>query len=80
MICSRCGGHVEWKGPLINLTHTECASCGGINCQIVEPIGEGYSDDVEIDEHGDVIAVRDLEEGEAIKVPMHMLAKIASQK
>jgi len=33
MICARCGGYVEWKGPLSNLTHTECAKCGGINCQ-----------------------------------------------
>jgi hypothetical protein len=31
MICSKCGSHrVEWKGPLLNLTHTECGECGGI--------------------------------------------------
>ena len=36
MTCSLCGGHVEWKGPIINLTHTECHGCGGINCQEVE--------------------------------------------
>ena len=24
---------MEWKGPISNLTHTECAKCGGINCQ-----------------------------------------------
>jgi len=33
MTCSKCGGCVEWKGPISNLTHTECAKCGGINCQ-----------------------------------------------
>ena len=33
MKCSVCGGYVEWKGPLLNLTHTECSECGGINCQ-----------------------------------------------
>lgn len=36
MKCSLCGGHVEWKGPLTNLTHTECSDCGGTNCQEVE--------------------------------------------
>lgn len=36
MKCTNCGGHVEWRGPLVNLTHTECSSCGGINCQEVE--------------------------------------------
>ena len=37
MICSICGsGNVEWKGPLVALTHTECADCGGTNCQEVE--------------------------------------------
>lgn len=36
MKCSLCGGYVEWKGPLSNLTHTECADCGGTNCQEVE--------------------------------------------
>lgn len=33
MICATCGGLVEWKGPLVNLTHTECLSCGAINNQ-----------------------------------------------
>jgi len=34
MICRICGsGSVKWKGPPNNLTHTECAQCGGINCQ-----------------------------------------------
>lgn len=40
MQCSRCGGHVTWRGPFSNLTHTECASCGGRNCQVVR-----YSED-----------------------------------
>lgn len=39
MRCSICGGgNVTWRGPLSNLTHTECAECGGRNCQEVEPI------------------------------------------
>lgn len=33
MKCSICGGLVTWRGPLANLTHTQCESCGGINCQ-----------------------------------------------
>jgi hypothetical protein len=37
MICSRCGGYVTLRGPFSNLTHTECADCGGINCQEVAP-------------------------------------------
>jgi len=36
MRCERCGGYVEWKGPLTALTHTECAKCGGTNCQEVD--------------------------------------------
>jgi hypothetical protein len=36
MKCSFCGGYVEWKGPLSNLTHTECHSCGAVNCQELE--------------------------------------------
>lgn len=36
MICSKCcSDSVEWKGPLVNLTHTECGRCGAINCQVV---------------------------------------------
>ena len=38
MTCEKCGGYVEWKGPMINLTHTECADCGGVNCQIPENV------------------------------------------
>jgi len=30
-----------WVGPLTALTHTQCQSCGGVNCQVVEP-EEGY--------------------------------------
>lgn len=37
MKCSLCGGRVEWQGPLSNLTHTKCLSCGEINCQEVDP-------------------------------------------
>jgi len=36
MECGKCGGLVTWRGPLSALTHTECESCGGINCQLVE--------------------------------------------
>ena len=34
MICRFCGGQVIWKGPLSNLTHTECQNCKATNCQI----------------------------------------------
>lgn len=37
MQCERCGSLVTWRGPFSALTHTECESCGGINCQVVEP-------------------------------------------
>ena len=37
MICATCDGEVIWKGPLSNLTHTECQSCGRINNHIVDP-------------------------------------------
>jgi len=33
MECSICGGLVIWKGPLSELTHTECQSCGATNSQ-----------------------------------------------
>ncbi len=36
MECGKCGGLVTWRGPLSALTHTECESCGGVNCQVVE--------------------------------------------
>lgn len=46
MICSLCGGHnVTWRGPLTNLTHTQCADCGGINCQQIEDIEEEESEE-----------------------------------
>jgi len=45
MICSICGGRVEWQGPLSNLTHTQCLSCGAINCQEVDPPQEDEADE-----------------------------------
>jgi hypothetical protein len=36
MKCELCGGLVTWRGPLYALTHTECESCGGQNCQVVD--------------------------------------------
>ena len=36
MECSDCGSSVEWKGPLTNLTHTECLNCGAINNQLLD--------------------------------------------
>lgn len=36
MICNECGGLVTWRGPLSNLTHTECADCGAVGSQIDE--------------------------------------------
>ena len=35
MECRDCGGAVEWKGRLSNLTHTECLNCGAVNNQLV---------------------------------------------
>ena len=34
MQCKDCGGPVEWKGPLTNLTHTECENCGAVDNQM----------------------------------------------
>lgn len=34
MTCRDCGGYVEWKGPLTDLSHTECERCGAINNQV----------------------------------------------
>jgi len=34
MFCEFCSGSVIWQGPLANLTHTRCESCGRTNCQI----------------------------------------------
>jgi hypothetical protein len=36
MRCEQCGGLVTWRGPFHALTHTECHSCGGVNCQVVD--------------------------------------------
>ena len=42
MICQRClTNTVSWKGPITRLSHTECSNCGGRNCQVPEPQGEG---------------------------------------
>lgn len=51
MICGNCGsGWVEWQGPLINLTHTFCKSCGAVNAHIdetdMEPDPDDYLDSV----------------------------------
>ena len=40
MKCELCGGLVTWRGQFSNLTHTECGSCGGQNCQIAEGVDE----------------------------------------
>jgi hypothetical protein len=47
MICEFCGGLVTWRGPLIALTHTQCASCGGINCQVAETVDEDEEEEAE---------------------------------
>ena len=47
MTCSNCGGLVTWRGPLVNLTHTQCANCGDINCQIPEVINDEDDEDDE---------------------------------
>ncbi len=37
MVCDRCGKvGIRWMGKMINLTHTECPHCGGVNCQRVD--------------------------------------------
>jgi hypothetical protein len=37
VICGRCGsGQVEWKGPLSNITHTECDDCGARNEHVTD--------------------------------------------
>jgi len=46
LICGRCGGGgVVWKGPLSNLTHTECPDCGARNSQVVEDDRSDLEDD-----------------------------------
>lgn len=44
MDCRSCGGLVLWCGPLTNLTHTQCQSCGTINNQSVEEPEEDEDD------------------------------------
>lgn len=37
MRCSICGAAtVTWRGPWHQLTHTECSTCGGRNCEVAE--------------------------------------------
>lgn len=43
---------------------------------IVYRTDESYSPDVEIDESGRVVLAQDIADGEAITIPMHMLARI----
>ncbi len=51
MICSICGGQVEWRGKLSALTHTECLDCGETNCQeINEAPNEVFLDSESSDE------------------------------
>jgi uncharacterized ferredoxin-like protein len=45
MICSYCGGLVTWRGPLTDLTHTQCESCGRQNCQEAEQTTEPEDED-----------------------------------
>lgn len=45
MQCERCNGGVTWRGPFSALTHTECGSCGGINCQRIEAHGDDGGED-----------------------------------
>lgn len=40
---------------------------------------EAYSPDVEIDHDGTVKAVRDIEKGDLIEVPIHLFEKIVRQ-
>lgn len=46
MKCSICGGLVTWRGPLTNLTHTQCESCGGINCQEPEKFDDPEPEEI----------------------------------
>lgn len=50
MICSNCGGVVEWKGKLTELSHTECFQCGAKNCQVIDYDNPGEIDE---DNYGD---------------------------
>jgi len=46
MECRYCHGLVIWKGPLTNLTHTECQNCGAINSQFLE---QEYEEEMEFE-------------------------------
>lgn len=39
-----------------------------------------YSPDIEIDHDGRVVYARDVDEGETISIPMHMMEQIARQR
>ena len=54
MKCNLCGGLVTWRGPLTALTHTKCASCGGVNCQEVD-------EDHPLDEEDNVLYLQPVE-------------------
>lgn len=42
MLCKHCHTDtVSWRGPPAAFTHTECSSCGGVNCQVPHPHNEG---------------------------------------
>ena len=54
MQCSICGGLVIWKGPFVNLTHTECQRCGAINSQIADDYDDlGEDERIDDVEHGE---------------------------
>lgn len=78
MKCSLCGGYVEWKGPLVNLTHTECHGCGAINSQIpddeifdAEVVNPLVSERVDAHESGKtIIGGRRVGKTEAMRIVM----------
>lgn len=47
MTCELCGGRVTWRGPLSELTHTQCEKCNEVNCQAVDADGEDICDDTQ---------------------------------
>ena len=47
VVCASCGSHVTCRGPITNLTHTECAGCGAINNQVVDQPDDEYEEDDE---------------------------------
>lgn len=49
MICASCGGHVTWRGPIYNLTHTECEACGAINNQVPDQPDDDEEDGIDGD-------------------------------